>query len=252
MKKKYTGQEWTKNRAIYFQVGVILALLAVNKIINIETKYQDNQESIFIPTEDDPEIETLISARFEKPIRVFTPSTEIELLEEIPTDLPEIMESVPDLIDPNASYDENDLPPISTERLPLPEEENNIPEIVPNNKIYRHVEVMPVSKTCISQENSYSEQYECTLEEIRKVIQKYLKYPTVAKANGLEGTLEGSFIVNKKGEVVDMKVEKAMGHGFDEAVLKVLSKIPPFEPGKQNDMNVNVKMTIPIKFRLNN
>jgi len=102
----------------------------------------------------------------------------------------------------------------------------------------------------MSQFESYTEQLECTTAEIMKTIQKHLKYPAIARENGIEGTVTGSFVVNILGQITEITIEREAGFGLDESVSEVFQKIPNLVPGEQNDRKVNVKMFIPVKFKL--
>ncbi|AWM34359.1 energy transducer TonB [Hymenobacter nivis] len=87
-------------------------------------------------------------------------------------------------------------------------------------------------------------------EAIVAAIQKAARFPAQALANGVEGKVFASFVVNAQGEVTDLKIVKGLGSGLDEETLRAISKLPRFIPGRQNGRAVSVQYTVPISFRM--
>ena len=87
-------------------------------------------------------------------------------------------------------------------------------------------------------------------EAIVAAIQKAARFPAQAMANGVEGKVFASFVVNAQGEVTDLKIVKGLGSGLDEETLRAISKLPRFIPGRQNGRAVSVQYTVPISFRM--
>ena len=83
-------------------------------------------------------------------------------------------------------------------------------------------------------------------------IQRAAHYPALALANGVEGKVFASFVVNAQGEVTDLKIVKSLGSGLDEETLRAIAKLPKFIPGKQNGRAVSVQYTVPISFKIGN
>lgn len=81
-------------------------------------------------------------------------------------------------------------------------------------------------------------------------IQRAAHYPALALANGVEGKVFASFVVNAQGEVTDLKIVKGLGSGLDEETLRAIAKLPKFIPGKQNGRAVSVQYTVPISFKI--
>jgi TonB family protein len=76
-----------------------------------------------------------------------------------------------------------------------------------------------------------------------------LKYPEKAVKSNITGRVFLSFVVTEEGEIADVKVLKGIGYGCDEEAVRVLSKFPKWEPGKQNGSPVNVRYNLPINFQ---
>lgn len=84
-----------------------------------------------------------------------------------------------------------------------------------------------------------------------KWLGKNIKYPQVAKENGIEGKVFIRFLVNERGAVTNAEVVRGIGGGCDEEALRVVEKMPNWKPGKQRGKPVRVQFTIPIHFQLN-
>jgi protein TonB len=57
-------------------------------------------------------------------------------------------------------------------------------------------------------------------------------------------------VISQSGSLDGIKIIRDIGGGCGQAVVNVLKKLQSWSPGSQNNMNVNVKMTIPVKFKL--
>ncbi len=79
---------------------------------------------------------------------------------------------------------------------------------------------------------------------------KNLKYPAIARENGIEGNVVVRFVVSKTGEVKNAEVLRRIGGGCDEEALRVVNSMPRWNPGKNNGKAVNVTYTLPVRFKL--
>ena len=82
-----------------------------------------------------------------------------------------------------------------------------------------------------------------------QAIHDLIVYPEIAKRAGVEGKVYVLAYLNEKGEVVKTEIIKGIGGGCDEAAEYAV-KHTKFTPGKQRGKPVNVKVMIPIVFRL--
>lgn len=76
-----------------------------------------------------------------------------------------------------------------------------------------------------------------------------LRYPQSAKDAGITGKVYVSFLIDKAGNVTNVKVLRGIGGGCDEEAVRVIKLTNgKWKPGKQRGKTVQVLMTIPIKF----
>ncbi len=87
-----------------------------------------------------------------------------------------------------------------------------------------------------------------------KAMYQYLvsnfNYPENALENNIEGKVVVRFIVDKDGYVTDAKVVKSVNEDLDKEALRIVSKMPQWIPGENNDKKVNTYFVLPILFKL--
>lgn len=77
-----------------------------------------------------------------------------------------------------------------------------------------------------------------------------MTYPALAKKQGIQGKVWVSFIVDKEGNVSNVKVARGIGGGCDEEAIRVVSMSPKWNPAMQSGRPVSVKYNFPINFAL--
>jgi TonB family protein len=80
-------------------------------------------------------------------------------------------------------------------------------------------------------------------------LQRKVRYPELARRAGVEGRVILQFTVDEQGRVTDPRIIRGIGAGCDEEALRVV-KQARFRPGTQRGKPVQVKMSLPITFRL--
>ena len=81
-------------------------------------------------------------------------------------------------------------------------------------------------------------------------INKNIRYPEIARENGIEGKVYIRFIVSKDGSIRDVKVLRGIGSGCDEEAMRVVKRMPNWKPGKQRGKAVSVMFNLPFSFKL--
>jgi protein TonB len=84
-----------------------------------------------------------------------------------------------------------------------------------------------------------------------KYIGENVEYPPIAKENGITGVVYVSYIVDKNGKVIDVKVVRGADPFLDKEAARVVKGLKGYKPGKQRGKPVPVQFTIPIRFVLN-
>ena len=77
-----------------------------------------------------------------------------------------------------------------------------------------------------------------------------IRYPANAKNDLIEGRVILQFIVDKKGNLSDVKVARSVEPYLDAEAVRVVKSMPRWNPGMQNGKAVKVRYTLPVTFRL--
>lgn len=108
-------------------------------------------------------------------------------------------------------------------------------------------EEMPIYPGCESE--SINEISICTENKITDFIRKNTIYPKKARQEHIHGRVILSFVVEKDGNVGDIKVIRGVHELLDQEAIRVLESLPQFTPGKQQGKEVRVKYNVPFFFR---
>ncbi len=105
-----------------------------------------------------------------------------------------------------------------------------------SKKVYNSVEQMP--------------EFPGGVAAMMRYLQENIKYPPEAAKNDIEGRVIVQFIIDKTGEVGDVKVVRPVSEELDAEAVRVVKSFPKFEPGRQDGEAVAVWYTLPISFKL--
>jgi TonB family protein len=127
-------------------------------------------------------------------------------------------------------------PPVMVAPPPPPPPPEHNPNREPVQTVFTIVEQMP--------------EYATGHKEMFKYLSSNIKYPKVARENGIEGTVYLGFVVNEDGSLSNITVKRGVSGGCSEEAVRVVQNMPKWNPGKQQGRIVKVNYTLPIKFRL--
>jgi len=139
--------------------------------------------------------------------------------------------AIPDASGPELNIDvkHNDIPTVEVVK-------SSSSKMNDNNEIFTYVEQPPSFKGGD--------------QALMSFLAKNIVYPAIAKENNIQGKVICSFVVNKLGQIENVKVERGIGGGCNEEALRVLKSMPDWIPGKQNGQPVSVRYNIPVNFIL--
>ena len=107
-----------------------------------------------------------------------------------------------------------------------------------DNEIYESAEHMPT--------------YPGGVDALKKFIDEHMHYPQEALADGVEGIVQVSFIVEKDGSTTDFEVLDEHHPALEAEAVRILQQMPKWNPAKQNGVKVRVEYVVPVKFNLSN
>lgn len=88
------------------------------------------------------------------------------------------------------------------------------------------------------------------LEALLNYLSRNIRYPTEARQQGIQGRVYLSFVIEKNGSVSTIEILRGIGGGCDEEAIRVVEKMPNWNPGKQNGRPVRVIYNLPVRFSL--
>lgn len=87
-----------------------------------------------------------------------------------------------------------------------------------------------------------------------KFISENFKYPEDAKRFEIEGRVMITFLVDSDGSITNVRAllppERQLGYGLEDEAIRVIKKMPKWNPGMQRNKAVKVQFTMPIMCRL--
>ncbi len=222
--KKNPQADLERKRFAFLQIGLIIAgglTLMAFQYSNVNFKKHEKQIGIEdnIPSIPDIPIEKVYTVPQKKHQHVKMPIidevkqvTKIIKTEPAPKPIKEVIDII-NIDDPDDG-------------------ETDFPEI-PSDKPFIVVEEMP--------------EFPGGYSAMTKFIADNIKIPEYAMP--LEGRVFVRFIVDTDGSITNVSILKGLHRDYDNAAVKVVSKMPKWKPGKQAGKAVRVQYEIPIKFR---
>lgn len=87
-------------------------------------------------------------------------------------------------------------------------------------------------------------------EALNAYLAKEVKYPEVAKAHGVSGTVVVEFVVERDGSISNATIKTPLFPPCDEEVLRVISSMPKWIPARNKGVPVRSFSQIPVTFQL--
>ena len=109
-------------------------------------------------------------------------------------------------------------------------------KVTDNSPIYEEADIMP--------------SFPGGGEAIEKYLNDNIKYPKVARENGVQGRVEVSFVVERDGTLSNIRVARSVDPLLDKEAKRVILSMPRWKPGKKDGKEVRVRYKLPVTFRL--
>jgi len=244
-----------KNRSIFLKVGLIFSLSFVILAFNY-TVYDYEQEVVMEPVfKLDNDIPVIRTKPFKKSL---PPPPAVEISDKIEAvDEPDFVEEpIPEKIPIEIPVAENvkvvKAAPMPSKPRPKPPvvviEEPDEEDLV-HKKVWKIVEFMPEFGDCSAAKNK-QERKLTSDKNLLTYIYKKIKYPVLARENGIEGPVVVRFIIDEAGNVIQPEILKEPGAGCGAEVLRIIKSMPKWKAGIQGDRPVKVQYNLPVRFHL--
>jgi len=253
---------WESGKGVFryynslFGIGLIISLCLVilsfswtmREIPSYTVEFSDDYEII-----NEPDIQRTIQKKKlpTPPIAPKTLTVDPEIIHFNPE--PTVQETDEALIDDpeEALFQENKLSVISS--IPEPAAVEIIIEDDKDEKPFDFVERRPLFPGCDGAMD-IKEREICADRALLKFLSSNIRYPSIARENGIEGICQVLFIVEKDGSITAEEIIKDIGGGCGDEALRVIKLMAKndihWKPGLQNSRTVRVRIKIPVKFVL--
>ena len=224
--KKNPKADLEKRRGLYLEIGLVVILAAT--LVAFEVKSYDSEEETAFQREviDEPE-EVIIQT---------------DVVEPPPPPPPEVPE-VTTLI--NVVDDEQKI-------------EN---EFVVNAEVTEETKNVEITQVKVEEEEEVAEEPIFTvvesepefpggMEALYKYLAQNIKYPQLARENGITGKVYVTFVVEKDGSIANPRILRDIGGGCGAEAIRVVKAMPKWSPGKQRGKAVRVQFNLPVNFNL--
>jgi protein TonB len=239
---------WDKNSPIYFKIGMIISLAIINIAINYESLLPNYSDFVF--TDDPMNLLVMEVKNHTEPSEPKQPVT-IRKAHQFNANIVTTDQTVIDRTETISDNTDIDVHPTNTNNTGTGESDAVLPDKkdVVSTPTLLISEQMPYLTTCesnVSEDN----RRKCTQSTMLATIYKYLKYPAIARETGVQGTVIITFIIDKNGKMTQLEIIRDIGAGCGYEAVKVIKSLGEWIPGRHNKQAVNVKYTIPIRFKL--
>jgi TonB family protein len=89
-------------------------------------------------------------------------------------------------------------------------------------------------------------------EAMMSFLSKEIKYPKDAAEAKTEGKVYVSMVITSQGKVTKVEALRSPDESLSKEAKRVVNKMPDWNPGEKEGKKVNVKVVLPIMFKLNN
>ena len=224
--KKNPKADLEKRRGLYLEIGLVVILAAV--LVAFEVKSYDSDEEEAFQREVIEEVEEqILQTDIQEPPPPPPPETpEVTTLLEVVSDDQEIKNELVVNAEVNEDTKNIEIAPVQIE-----EEEDET-----ETQIFTVVENEP--------------EFPGGMEALYKYLAQNIKYPQLARDNGITGKVYVTFVVERDGSIANPKVLRDIGGGCGAEAIRVVKSMPKWTPGKQRGKAVRVQFNLPVNFNL--
>ena len=88
------------------------------------------------------------------------------------------------------------------------------------------------------------------VEAMMKYLEDNIVYPAKAKRKGISDIVMLRLLIDRTGKIAGIDVENSVDKALIKEAVRVVSKMPNWQPAKQNGKNVAVYFSLPVRFAL--
>jgi len=250
VRNKYPAADVFRLSPTFFNLGLALSV-GITVLALGWTQYEKTVDvSKYLDTlEEEIEVEPPRTAEPPPP----PPPPPPPVIQEVPDET--VIEDQPEFVDQSMDKEVVQEAPKAIENKPAPPPPPPPPPPAVDNdvEIFKVVEEMPRFPGCENEPTTEAKKA-CADKKMLEFIYKNIKYPAIARENGVEGTAVITFVVEKDGTVTDARIVRDIGAQCGQEALRVVNLMNESNlkwiPGKQRGRSVRVQFNLPVRFKL--
>jgi len=234
-----------KNSALYFQIGLILCLLATYSLFELKFEkvtYASEAIGMLLPEDDSIAIMNVV------------PEESLAKKEKVTVTEPTIKNADPEIVDDSStvidkkeffSEPQPNTDPVDPKKMGAIEKPEDPIEIFD----MKDVEMVPIYPGC-EKMTTNATRVQCMSDKLTRLIQR--KFDTdLASKFGLTGIqrINVQFKIDKQGHITDV-LTRAPHPELEKEAMRLTTKIPTMKPGLQRHKPVAVLYNLPIVFKV--
>lgn len=224
--KKNPKADLEKRRGLYLEIGLVVALVAALVAFNVKSYDREAKEALEREAVLEEE-EIIIQTDIQEP-----PPPPPPEVPEVTTVIEVVADDKEDIKEVNFSAEvTDDTKNIEITPVVVEEEEDEA-----ETQIFTVVENDP--------------EFPGGMEALYKFLAQNIKYPQLARDNGITGKVYVTFVVERDGSIANPKVLRDIGGGCGQEAIRVVKSMPKWTPGKQRGKAVRVQFNLPVNFSL--
>ncbi len=224
--KKNPKADLEKRRGLYLEIGLVVALVAALVAFNVKSYDREAKEALEREAVLEEE-EIIIQTDIQEP-----PPPPPPEVPEVTTVIEVVADDKEDIKEVNFSAEVTD----DTKNIEI------TPVIVEKEEEEDEVTIFTVVEN--------DPEFPGGMEALYKYLAQNIKYPQLARDNGITGKVYVTFVVERDGSIANPKVLRDIGGGCGQEAIRVVKSMPKWTPGKQRGKAVRVQFNLPVNFSL--
>lgn len=231
--KKNPKADLERMRGIFFQAGLVLALIVSIVALEWKTDGEGAKDLGELEVEIDDEIIPITQRQSQPPPPPPPPP-------------PEVIEVVEDDVELEEELTIESTETDQEEEVEVIEIEEEVSDEVLSFAV---VESVPIFPGCENAKTN-DEKKACFQQQILKFVSREFKFPEMARQMGIQGRVYVNFVIEKNGSISNVEVVRGVDPLLDDEAVRVVNELPKMTPAKQRGKSVRMSFTLPINAKL--
>lgn len=228
--KKNPKADLEKRKGLYLEIGLVVVLAACLYAFSLKSYDKDEADDNSGPAQEEEveELDDIMDTEDTPPPPPPPPAPEEP---EVNMDDIQVVEDKSEVKNEIQTQEFEEVQNVEKQEVKVDEEEE-----VEEQKIFTVVENDP--------------EFPGGMDALYKYLAENIKYPQLARDNGITGKVYVTFVVERDGSIANPKILRDIGGGCGAEAIRVVKAMPKWTPGKQRGKAVRVQFNLPVNFNL--